>query len=239
MTNFEQYSQILLNAFAANHRNQELVAKKHDLLIQVYEYYHIQPRSVLYMGFNPAIFADCNCKNYVLGVDRAKLNELGMTPNQYQLIDNISQLPDRVDAVVAFDEFFTFFNNELHQRTALEQMKSLTDGVVVTSLRDYKNQDFRDREFSFPSIVKQNQKNTIYLEYHDHRIGAKPEWQTTVYEIDDNQLQVHGPYLRQAVYFKQLAKFVSDAGFVQFSIHKNLMYKSPIRKNYEHVISFR
>jgi hypothetical protein len=239
MTNFEQYSQILLDAFAANHRNQELVAKKHDLLNQVYDYYHIQPKSVLYMGFNPAIFAQCDCENYVLGVNRAKIHELSNVPTQYHLLDNISQLPGRVDAIVAFDEFFTFFNSESHQRTALEQMKSLTDGVVITSLRDYKNQDFRDREFSFPSIVKQNQKNTIYLEYHDHQTGTRPEWQTTVHKIENNHLSVHGPYARQAVYFKQLAKFVSDAGFVQFSIHKNLMYKSPIRKNYEHVISFR
>jgi hypothetical protein len=41
------------------------------------------------------------------------------------------------------------------------------------------------------------------------------------------------------MYFKQLAKFSMDAGASDFIVHKNLMYKSVIRKNYEHVISIR
>ena len=39
------------------------------------------------------------------------------------------------------------------------------------------------------------------------------------------------------MFFKQLAKFVYDAGAANFTVHKNLMYKSLIKKNYEHVIS--
>ena len=52
-------------------------------------------------------------------------------------------------------------------------------------------------------------------------------------------LTYNGPYLRRALYFKQLAKFSHDAGAVGFNVHKNLMYKSLIKKNYEHVISIR
>jgi hypothetical protein len=60
-----------------------------------------------------------------------------------------------------------------------------------------------------------------------------------VHEIADNKLITNGPYARRAMFFKQLAKFSADAGAVGFSVHKNLMYKSLIKKNYEHVISIR
>lgn len=238
MTTFEQYSQILLGAFIANHKNTELITKKQSLLDQVFQHYQIQPKSVLYIGFNPLIFADNRISGYVLGLSSDQATLVKNHESSCVFIDNIKQLPAPVDAIVAFDEYFSFIPNESVQRTQLAQFKSLTRGPVITSLRDYKNQDFRDREFSFPSIVKQNQENRIYLEYHDHNNGHKSEWQTQVYEIYNNQLTVHGPFARQAVYFKQLAKFANDAGFTNFVIHKNLMYKSPIRKNYEHVISF-
>jgi hypothetical protein len=39
------------------------------------------------------------------------------------------------------------------------------------------------------------------------------------------------------MYFKQMANFSITAGARQFYVHKNLMYKSLIKKNYEHVIS--
>jgi len=41
------------------------------------------------------------------------------------------------------------------------------------------------------------------------------------------------------MFFKQLAKFSIDAGAVNFLVHKNLMYKSLIKKNYEHVVSIQ
>jgi hypothetical protein len=41
------------------------------------------------------------------------------------------------------------------------------------------------------------------------------------------------------MFFKQCAKFSIDAGAQDFLIHKNIMYKSLIKKNYEHVISMR
>ena len=39
------------------------------------------------------------------------------------------------------------------------------------------------------------------------------------------------------MYFKQLAKFTSDNGGKNFSIHKNLFYKPLLSKAFEHVIS--
>ena len=46
-----------------------------------------------------------------------------------------------------------------------------------------------------------------------------------------------GRYNRRTLFFKQLAKISSDAGALNFVVHKNLMYKSLLKKNYEHVIT--
>ena len=75
--------------------------------------------------------------------------------------------------------------------------------------------------------------------FHDYDLQDRNSWNTTVHEIDNENLTVSGPFARRAVFFKQLAKFSADAGAVGFSVHKNLMYKSLIKKNYEHVISIR
>ena len=77
------------------------------------------------------------------------------------------------------------------------------------------------------------------MEFHDHDLQDRNSWKTDVYEIQNKTLNVFGPYARKAMFFKQLAKFSTDAGAIGFTIHKNLMYKSLIKKNYEHIISIR
>ncbi|NBW58034.1 hypothetical protein EBR43_09720, partial [bacterium] len=58
------------------------------------------------------------------------------------------------------------------------------------------------------------------------------------YAISDH-LETYGPFARRNMYFKQLAKFSMDAGAENFYVHKNLMYKSLIKKNYEHIITIK
>jgi dihydrodipicolinate synthase/N-acetylneuraminate lyase len=70
-------------------------------------------------------------------------------------------------------------------------------------------------------------------------MSDRNSWNSTVYEIANAKLVTAGPFNRRTMFFKQLAKFSADAGAIGFSVHKNLMYKSLIKKNYEHVISIR
>ena len=60
----------------------------------------------------------------------------------------------------------------------------------------------------------------------------------TIYEVS-TQMQVYGPFHRRNMYFKQLAKFSLDNAAVNFYVHKNIMYKSTIKKNYEHIITIK
>ena len=112
---------------------------------------------------------------------------------------------------------------------------------MISTIRDYKNQDFKDCEFSQPIMVRNSGENRLYLECHDWDLRDRTLWTSTVYEIADtgNTLAVYGRFQRRTMVFKQLAKFSMDAGAVNFLVHKNLMYKSLIRKNYEHVVSIQ
>ena len=110
---------------------------------------------------------------------------------------------------------------------------------MISTVKDYKNQDYKEREFSQPGLIRNTSKNLIFLENHSWDLRDRSEWHTVVYQIDQstNQLDTYGPFDRRTMYFKQLAKFSMDAGAVDFTVHKNLMYKSLLKKNYEHVVS--
>jgi hypothetical protein len=112
---------------------------------------------------------------------------------------------------------------------------------VITTLRDYKNQDYRDREFSQPAVLRNADASMIFLEAHDADPADRNAWSSRIYQITnpDSSLVTYGAFPRRAMYFKQLAKFSFDAGATNFLVHKNLMYKSLIKKNYEHVITIK
>jgi hypothetical protein len=164
------------------------------------------------------------------------LNELGI---KYTYIDqdDLGQYKKQFDWVIAVDEYFTFAKSEEEQLASIQELSNLTRKALITTLRDYKNQDFKDREFSQPLAIHKGNQSKLFLEYHAYEYTDKNAWKTTVYELEGNNCMVHGPYSRRNMFFKQMAKFSIDFGAKEFYVHKNLMYKSLIKKNYEHVIS--
>ena len=140
---------------------------------------------------------------------------------------------------MALDEYFTFAKTDQEQKNNVEELSKLVSEYMITTCKDYKNQEFKDREFSVPALVRSKNDCHVYLEFHDADVHDRNSWKTNVYEIVGNKMNFSGPFDRRALFFKQLAKFTSDAGAEGFSVHKNLMYKSLIKKNYEHVISIR
>jgi hypothetical protein len=137
------------------------------------------------------------------------------------------------------EEYFTFATSDQDQQDKIAKICNLATAFVVSTLRDYKNQDYKDREFSQPANVRNGKNTRIFLENHDWDLQDRTRWNTMVYEIEGAGLKTYGTFDRRTMYFKQLAKFSMDAGAVNFLVHKNLMYKSLIKKNYEHVVSIQ
>ena len=236
---FASYTEISVNALKFNPKSQEVLERKQEILRSIAQHHGSTPASVLFYGFSPLMLATTAKMIAVTDITDEIKKFLDSAGVKYVYIKetDLAEYKKQFSWVVATDEYFTFARTEDEQLAKVQTLGSLAKDVIVTTLRDYKNQDFRDREFSQPLAVRKGNESKIFLEYHDHDYNDKNVWKTTVYEMLANEVKTVGPYARRSMFFKQMAKFSIDAGAKNFYVHKNLMYKSLIKKNYEHVIS--
>lgn len=236
---YATYTGISTKALDFNPRNQDVLAKKQELLDSIANHHGKNFKTMLFYGFSPFVFAAGQAQISITAIDDEIKKWLDTAGVKYTYINenDLGQYHKQFNCVTAVEEYFTFADSEESQRQNIERLIGLAKDVVITTLKDYKNQDFRDREFSQPLAVRNNRDNKIFLEYHDYDFVDKNSWKTTVYELQGNDAVVYGPFARRSMFFKQMAKFSLDAGAKDFYVHKNLMYKSLIKKNYEHVIS--
>jgi hypothetical protein len=162
---------------------------------------------------------------------------------KFDYIDSVdlNKFAKQFQCVIAMEEYFTFADSDQAQQDKIFNICKLATCFVISTVRDYKNQDFKEREFSSPALVKSGKDATIFLESHEWDSKDRTRWNTVVYEINrtDSSMKTYGEFQRRTMFFKQLAKFSMDSGAVNFLVHKNLMYKSLIKKNYEHVVSIQ
>ena len=234
MVKFNSYSDVILDAFCLHNKRKEIVDRKQEILTKVSEHYNTGYGSILFVGFNPAILNSPANEIFVTEISARAFEWLNEQNQNIQLYSNENR---KFDTVVACDEYLTFANSEEEQKQMIIGLCNMANSLVITTVKDYKNQEFKDREYSQPAIVKSNNLTTAFTEIHDWSQTDKNAWTTSVYELAGVNTKFHGLYSRRALYFKQLAKFSLDAGADSFLVHKNLMYKSLIKKNYEHVIS--
>lgn len=239
---FLEYAGLTLRAFVFSAKQQEIIDRKHDIVASVCSHHVVTPRSVLFVGFNPAILA-CTAPRIALTEASEEVQEY-LTQRgvkfEYIAVDDLFNYQKEFEVIVAVEEYFTFAESEAAQKSSFEMICNLATRLVITTLRDYKNQDFKDREFSQPSVIRGiDQDSRIYVEYHEYDMVDRNAWQRSIYEITDDVLFTQQRFPCRHMFFKQCAKFAFDAGARDFLVHKNLMYKSLLKKNYEHVISLK
>lgn len=234
MSQFSQYTEIVFDAFCLHSKNQEIIDKKQDIINKITEFYNVCPESYLFIGFNPAILSVQAREIFVTEVSDNILNWLKLKRPEIKSFNS----DKKFDCVIAVDEYFTFASSDQQQKDLITSVCSLANELVITTVKDYKNQDFKDREYSQPAIIK-NHGLTAYTEIHNWDQTDKNSFITMTYELTGNTARCRAIINRKTMYFKQMAKFCIDAGANDFLVHKNLMYKSLIKKNYEHVISIR
>lgn len=239
--NFASYTDCLLDAFLLHTKSSDVLKRKKDIIDEIAFFHNFAPNSVLYVGFNPAILVDSTAEIFVTEISTRAQDYLKQSGIKFNYIssDKLHLYKKKFDSVIALDEYFTFASTDIDQRNKVTEICNLAVEYVITTCKDYKNQEFKDREFSVPALIKNSKSENIFLEFHNYNSTDKNSWQTSVYQISNNSLTASSTFDRRAMFFKQLAKFSHDAGAVGFNVHKNLMYKSLIKKNYEHVISIR
>jgi len=237
-TSFEKYSDILFEAYQGNSRSDDMSSKKKEILDKIFSYYNLDTTNTLFVGFNPVLLHLKDEEICITQVSDAVRKYLTKELVSYTYVDFDRIKEKQFSAVIAFDEYFTFANNDNEQKDSVKKLISLSKKFVLTTLKDYKNQDFKEKEFSNPIALKDiNDFKKIFFEHYEYSQTEKGSFQSTNYMIDNDSVTVAGPFDRRVMYFKQLAKFSLDAGAKNFLVHKNIMYKSVIKKNYEHIIT--
>lgn len=239
MISFTQYSDVLFNGFVNNQRSADVLSKKQNILDEILHYYDLTANdNMLFVGFNPWMLTMGSIPFRAAHISEEIQEYLNSHGCVYDLIDLDNIEPKSSTIAVACDEYFTFAETDEDQKYLVQQLANAVDGIIITTLRDYKNQDFKDKEFSQPILINGTDKNRIYLEHYQYDMVDKNAYTGTIYEVS-TQMQVYGPFHRRNMYFKQLAKFSLDNAAVNFYVHKNIMYKSTIKKNYEHIITIK
>ena len=238
---FADYTDAVLSALIFNPRFDDVVARKQEILDGVYRTENLEPTTILFVGFNPAILS---CKAKIIAVTEISDQAQAFLKSKnvkFTYIDSadLPKYQKQFQCVIAMDEYFTFADSDQAQQEKIAKICNLATAFVVSTIRDYKNQDYKDREFSQPVSVRNGKDTRIFLENHDWDSKDRTLWDTMIYEIEGSGLKTYGIFDRRTMFFKQLAKFSMDAGAVNFLVHKNLMYKSLIKKNYEHVVSIQ
>ena len=193
---FERYTDCALNAFRSHARPADVVKRKQEILTGVAGYHNYTPDSVLYVGFNPAILAETASTIAVTHISKEAQEFLHNNGIQFTYIapDQLPKFERKFESVIALDEYFTFASTDVEQRDSIINICKLATEYVITTCKDYKNQEFKDREFSIPALVRNAASNKIYLEFHDYNLQDRNSWKTTVHEIDDGKLDVAGPF---------------------------------------------
>jgi hypothetical protein len=244
MSQFAKTSDANFLAYNNSNRITDIVSKKQEIIDTLSQFHNLTASSILFVGFSSFIFADHgNAKLFITKVSADILTYL-KTKNikiQYIADEDLDKHSKEFQLVIAVDEYFTHADSDLAQQKSVSQICNLASELVITTLRDYKNQDYKDREFGLPTLIKSTNQSLIFLEANEWSHTDRNAWTSTIYQINNmgHTLVPFGPFNRRAMYFKQLAKFSLDAGADSFLVHKNLMYKGLFKKNYEHVITIK
>lgn len=240
MSDFSNYSDIILESFIQNKYQDDMVSKKRGLIDAMYKSYKVSPVTTLYVGFNPAILAD-KTTLYVTEISEKVEQFLKSKNVVFEVVDfeNLHECKKKFDVVIALDEYLTFADDAEDQHHLIELLSSVTNKLIITTMRDYKNLDFKERDFSSPLAMYDGEEPQIYLEHHSFDSADKTEWTTHVYAIKAETMKVHGGFYRRSILFKQVARISQDCGAISFLVQHNLMYKSLIKKNLEHVIGIK
>ena len=144
---FADYTDALLSALKHNPKPQEAIARKQDVLDGVYRTENLTPTSVLFVGFNPVILA-CSAKTIaVTEISRTARAYLNDNKIKYTYIEpkDLSNYRKQFECVVALEEYFTFADSDQAQQVLISNICNLATDFVISTVRDYKNQDFKER----------------------------------------------------------------------------------------------
>jgi hypothetical protein len=142
------------------------------------------------------------------------------------------------DTVLALDEYFTYAPDEQSQKQMIEDAARLVKpgGILLASMRDYRNNPVHKRNLGDSSYININNTHYVVVEINRPDMRDNQLWHQTNFVIEgDSAAVAYELGERRTLYFKQLAKYCNDANCRQFGVLKEYFWKSPWKRNAEHI----
>lgn len=172
---------------------------------------------------------------HVLNLGHVNAGSLSLEQNGISVDYNKEK---KYDTILALDEFFTYSDDEAHQKEIIENSLSYLQpgGILLTSIRDYRNNPVHKRNLGDSSYVNINNTHYVVVEINRPDPVNSQSWSQTNFVIEnDDAATAYELGNRRTLYFKQLAKYCNDAGCKQFGVLKEHFWKSPWRRSMEHI----
>lgn len=144
----------------------------------------------------------------------------------------------KYDTVIAFDEYFTYADTEESQRQMIDSAANMLapGGILLASMRDYKNNPVHKRNLGDSSYININNTHHVIVEINSPDSNDNQVWTQTNFVIkNDDSAVAYELGNRRTLYFKQLAKYCKDAQSKQFGVLREHFWKSPWRRTAEHI----
>jgi len=233
--NETQYWSLLKEIGSYNDKWEDSVSTKADIFIKLIRSLDTSANRILLSSFNPIALHLAKLYDVTVVCSNKLADIFDMT--DIKIINDLTVTEQKYDIVLAIDEYFTYGDSEASQRDLLDKLASITDGWLITTLQDYKN-FAPHKKNQIDAIGVNGNHNYIMLENSLADKTEKQVWDHYWCCIRDHvDITTIGPTKRRTMYFKQLAKYSSDAGSKQYVIQKNLLYKGFFSKNFEHIIT--
>lgn len=149
-----------------------------------------------------------------------------------------SEPKKKYDTVLALDEYFTYVDSEEHQKQIIANAAKLLNpgGILLASMRDYRNNPVHKRNLGDSSYININNTHYVVVEINRPDLTNNQTWHQTNFVIENDDAAIaYELGNRRTLYFKQLAKYCNDAGCKQFGVLKEHFWKSPWRRSMEHI----
>lgn len=227
------YWNLIKEIGSLNEKWTDTVNTKAEIIDKLIKSIKSNAKTVLFTSFNPIALNLADYYNVTVVSNISSEFDI----SKVKQVTNINDLNQKFDIVVALDEYFTYGDGEQAQRDLLDRVVKVTDGWLITTLQDYKNFAPHKKNQIDASYISNN-NNYIMLESNVADKTDKQLWYHYRFCIKNHlELVTIGPNTRRTMYFKQLAKYSSDAGSKQYVIQKNLLYKGFFSKSFEHIIT--
>ena len=220
----------------------KLVELKADIVTNVMEFEAGNYMSCCVMGFNPILWKLCkDYPNFEYNMVCYDDQEVAFA-KQHEDLQHINcytadeiEPKGQFDMVLALDSYFTRFGTEQAQKDAIALAHGLTNNVLVTTIKDFKNIKSIDRLIDPPMVINSRSDSHVFVCHREWNTQDKQRFTEIMYQLSNGEMKSFTKEDKRTLYFKQLAKYVHDLGCSSFKISQTQFYKNLFSRSYEYI----